>query len=67
MDHLYYPLSEMFVTFDHSFYSIFFKIIIYFICDLKHNFSFFIFEKKLNKTIGQTLQVKTQNSLYCGT
>ena len=41
-------------TFDHSSYSKFFKIIIYFICDLlyylqyfKHNFSFFIFAKKI--------------------
>jgi hypothetical protein len=42
------------VTFDHSSYSKFFEIIIYFICDLlyylqyfKHNFSFFIFAKKI--------------------
>ena len=43
----------LFATFDHSSYSNFFEIIIYFICDLlyylqyfKHNFSFFIFAKK---------------------
>jgi hypothetical protein len=49
-------------TFDRSSYSIFFKIIIYFICNLlyylqyfKRNFSFFIFVKKnLIKTSGQT-------------
>ncbi|BAS77373.1 Os02g0188201 [Oryza sativa Japonica Group] len=41
-------------TFDHSSYSNFFKNIIIFICDLlyylqyfKHNFSFFIFVKKI--------------------
>ena len=44
----------LFTTFDHSFYSKFFKIIIYFICDLlyyleyiKHNFSFSIFVKNI--------------------
>ena len=41
-------------TSDHSSYSKFFEIIIYFFCDLfyypqyfKHNFSFFIFAKKI--------------------
>ena len=47
--------------FNHSFYLNFFKIIIYFICDLfyypqyfKHNFSFFIFAKKI--WIGQVVK-----------
>ena len=55
----------LFATFDHSSYSKFFKIIIYFIYDLlyylryfKQNFSFLSLEKKLNKTSGQTLQEK---------
>jgi uncharacterized circularly permuted ATP-grasp superfamily protein len=54
---LSYNISDfefLFVTFDHLFYLKFFKIIIYFICDLlyylpylKHKFSFFIFAKKI--------------------
>ena len=60
VDYLLLPPSHnirdfefLLATFDHSSYSKFFEIIIYFICDLlyylqyfKHNFSFFIFAKK---------------------
>ena len=58
--------------FDHSSYSKYFGIIIYFICDLlyypkyfKHNFSFFIFAQIfLKKTSGQTLYENSEYSLY---
>jgi hypothetical protein len=59
-------------AFDHSSYLKFFKIIIYFICDLLYYFNtlstpfrFLYLQKKMNKTSSQTLQEKLEIS-YIG-